>query len=44
MPNKKKNTIDNEIIRLVKEAMKSGISKQEFSSFLKNKTIEKMKH
>lgn len=37
-----KLSIENEIISLVKEAMKSDVSKEEFSHFLKNKFVKKM--
>jgi len=43
LTDRNKNLCDDEIIRLVKETMKSNVSKEEFSLFLKNKAKGKQK-
>ncbi|WP_232230152.1 anti-repressor SinI family protein [Bacillus sp. J37] len=42
MPDQKKTNIDKKLILLINEAMKSGVSKEEFSLFIKRKALEKM--
>ncbi|WP_226527391.1 anti-repressor SinI family protein [Metabacillus niabensis] len=42
MTEQKKMNNDNKIILLINEAMKSGVSKEEFSLFIKRKALEKM--
>ncbi|WP_285844003.1 hypothetical protein AB3Z07_15620 [Metabacillus halosaccharovorans] len=42
MTDQKKMNIDNKIILLINEAMKSGVSKQEFSLFIKKRALDKM--
>ncbi|WP_218970486.1 anti-repressor SinI family protein [Metabacillus halosaccharovorans] len=41
MTDQKKMNIDNKIILLINEAMKSGVSKEEFSLFIKRKALKK---